>query len=46
VNRDITARRAVVARQPLVTAQPSCDAAVYLGRIASKLAAGPVPETP
>lgn len=40
VNRDVTARRAVVARKPLVVAQPGCDAAVYLGRIASKIAAG------
>ena len=44
VNRDVTARRAVVARQPLVTAQPGCDAAVYLARIASKLATGAAPE--
>jgi flagellar biosynthesis protein FlhG len=41
VNRDGTARRAVVARQPLVVAQPDCNAAVYLGRIASKLADSP-----
>jgi flagellar biosynthesis protein FlhG len=44
VNRDVTARRAVVARQPLVVAQPGCDAAVYLGRIASKLGTGQATE--
>jgi len=44
VNRDVTARRAVVARQPLVVAQPTCDAAVYLSRIASKLGSAPAPD--
>jgi len=34
----------VGARQPLVVAQPGCDAAVYLGRIARKLDNGAAPE--
>lgn len=39
VNQDEAARRAVGARRPLVDAAPGSDAAVYLGRIARKLAA-------
>ncbi len=38
VNREPAARRAVVARKPLVVANPTCDASVYLERIARKLA--------
>lgn len=41
VNRDVSARRAVVSRRPLVVAQAGSDAAVYLERIARKLASTP-----
>lgn len=43
VNRDPAVREAVMLRRPLLEVRPRCDAAVYLHRIASKLAqaAGP-----
>ena len=37
VNHDEAARRSVLARRPLVDSHPTCDAAVYLARIAAKL---------
>ena len=39
VNHDDRARRSVRDRRPLVDLDPSCDAAVYIGRMARKLAA-------
>ena len=49
VNHDDAVHRSVLARRPLVLNEPRCDAALYLGRIAQKLAseqkarrAGPV----
>jgi flagellar biosynthesis protein FlhG len=41
VNHDDCVRRAVLAREPVVRAFPASDAAVYLKRIARKLASGP-----
>jgi MinD-like ATPase involved in chromosome partitioning or flagellar assembly len=38
VNHDEAARRSVLARRPLVELMPGSDAAVYLERIARKLA--------
>jgi len=38
VNRDPAAREAVLARRPLIDVKPRSDAAVYLQRIARKLA--------
>jgi flagellar biosynthesis protein FlhG len=38
VNRDPAVRAAVLARRPLVEVAPKSDAAIYLGRIARKLA--------
>jgi len=39
VNHDDRARRSVRDRRPLVDVDPRCDAAVYIGRMARKLAA-------
>lgn len=38
VNYDDAARRSVIARRPVVDSQPDCDAAIYLRRVARKLA--------
>jgi len=38
VNHDEAVHRSVLARRPLVLSEPRCDAALYLGRIAQKLA--------
>lgn len=38
VNHEEAVRRSVLARRPLVEADPNCDAAIYLERIARKLA--------
>jgi flagellar biosynthesis protein FlhG len=38
VNQDEAVHRSVLARRPLVVHEPRCDAALYLGRIAQKLA--------
>ena len=38
VNRDAAVRDAVLAKRPLIDVAPTCDAAVYLQRIARKLA--------
>ena len=38
VNRDAAVRAAVLARRPLIDVAPKCDAAIYLQRIARKLA--------
>ena len=38
VNHDEAARRSMIARRPLVDSHPTADAAVYLTRIAAKLA--------
>ena len=38
VNHDEAARRSMLARRPLVDSQPAADAAIYLARIAVKLA--------
>jgi flagellar biosynthesis protein FlhG len=46
VNHDDRARRSVRGRRPLVDVDPRCDAAVYIGRVARKLAAGPAPSAP
>ena len=40
VNHDERVRRAIVAREPLVMSAPGSDAAVYIQRIARKLAQG------
>jgi MinD-like ATPase involved in chromosome partitioning or flagellar assembly len=38
VNRDPAVREAVLARRPLIDVKPKSDAAIYLQRIARKLA--------
>jgi flagellar biosynthesis protein FlhG len=38
VNHDDAVHRSVLARKPLVVHEPRCDASLYLGRIAQKLA--------
>ncbi len=40
VNHDDVVRKSVLARKPLVLSHPKSDAAIYVGRIARKLAAG------
>jgi flagellar biosynthesis protein FlhG len=40
VNHDEAARRSVRDRRPLVEAYPRCDAAIYIERVARKLASG------
>jgi flagellar biosynthesis protein FlhG len=41
VNHESAVRRSVRARRPLVVEDPRCDAAIYLTRIAAKLAGNP-----
>jgi flagellar biosynthesis protein FlhG len=44
VNHDESARRSVRARRPLIDVYPRSDAAIYISRIARKLAAGGQPD--
>jgi flagellar biosynthesis protein FlhG len=46
VNHDEAARQSVAARQPIVGLNAKCDAAVYLQRIARKVAGMPTPPRP
>jgi flagellar biosynthesis protein FlhG len=47
LNRDAAVRESVLRRQPVFDVSPDCDAAVYLKRIARKLAEGaPLPQNP
>jgi flagellar biosynthesis protein FlhG len=46
VNHDEAARRSIAARQPIVGLDPKCDAAVYLQRIARKVAGIPARPSP